>query len=65
MVEVRKGSHWQAVRAVFWGFFGVRKKADYESDAMHLTPVQVIVVGLVSALLFVLMVLGAVMLVTS
>lgn len=64
MADKKRGSHWQAAQAVFWSFFGVRKRADYENDAMHLTPVQVIVVGLISAVLFVLTVLGVVMLVT-
>jgi hypothetical protein len=43
-----------AFKAVFWSFFGVRKQADYDSDAKKVTPVQVIVAGLVSALVFVL-----------
>lgn len=64
MADRKAGSNWQAARAVFWGFFGVRKKSDYERDATHLTPAQVIIVGLVSAVLFVLTVLGVVMLVT-
>lgn len=60
----RRGSHWQAVKAVFWSFFGVRRKTDYEQDAVHLTPVQVIVIGLAGALIFIFTVLGIVMLVT-
>ena len=36
--------------AVFWSFFGVRKKADYESDAARLNPVHVIAAGIVGAL---------------
>lgn len=60
-----RGSHWQAARAVFWGFFGVRKKSHYEQDAVRLTPVQVIVVGLVSAAIFVLALLAIVWLVAS
>jgi hypothetical protein len=43
-----------AFKAVFWSFFGVRRQADYDSDARKITPVQVIVAGLVSALVFVL-----------
>lgn len=60
-----RGSHWQAARAVFWSFFGVRKKSHYEQDAALLTPVQVIVVGLVSAALFVLALLAIVWLVAG
>ncbi|KAB2308618.1 DUF2970 domain-containing protein [Betaproteobacteria bacterium SCN2] len=60
-----RGSLWQAARAVFWSFFGVRKKSHYEQDAVQLTPVQVIVMGLASAALFVLILLGIVWLVAN
>ena len=41
------------VRAVFWSFFGVRKRRDYESDAQQLNPVHVIIAGLIGAAIFV------------
>jgi hypothetical protein len=53
----------RAALAVFWSFFGVRKRRDYDADAGSLTPAQVIVAGLVGGLLFVLMVLLVVYLV--
>ena len=53
-----------AFRAVFWGFLGVRKGADYHSDAQRLKPQHVIAAGLVSAALFVLVLFGIVKLVT-
>lgn len=59
------GSHWQAAKAVFWSFFGVRKKSHYEQDAVQLTPVQVIVIGLIGAVLFIFTLLGVVWLVTG
>lgn len=61
----RRGSHWQAARAVFWSFFGVRKKTHYEQDAGRLSPLQIIVAGLVAAALLVLILLGIVWLVAS
>lgn len=61
----RKASHWQAARAVFWSFFGVRRKSDYERDALHLTPAQVVVIGLIGAAVFIALLLGVVMLVTA
>ncbi|MDX2219778.1 MAG: DUF2970 domain-containing protein [Burkholderiales bacterium] len=42
-----------AFRAVFWSFFGVRKQSEYEADQKRLKPVQVILAGVVSALVFV------------
>lgn len=43
----------QTARAVLWSFFGVRRKADYEKDAVQLNPVFVIIAGLIAAALFV------------
>jgi hypothetical protein len=51
--EPKKASHLQAVRAVFWSFFGVRRNRDYQSDAINLTMPQVIVSGIIGAILFV------------
>jgi Na+/H+ antiporter NhaB len=53
-----------AFKAVFWSFFGVRRKDNYEDDAKKLTPQAVIGAGLVSALVFVLALYGLVKLVT-
>jgi len=53
-----------AFKAVFWSFFGVRKKKEYDKDAKQLTPQAVIIAGLVSALVFVLALIGLVKLVT-
>ena len=54
----------QAFGAVFWSFLGIRKGRDYDQDARNLKPHQVIVVGLVCALIFVLVLFGIVRLVT-
>ena len=50
----RKGSVLGTVKAVLWGFLGVRRNADYQNDVASLNPVHLIVVGLVVALVFVL-----------
>lgn len=49
----RKVSFGATVKAVFWSFFGVRKKSDYEKDAAQLNPVHVVIAGLIGALLFI------------
>ena len=49
----RRGSFWQTMQAVAWSFFGVRRRADLERDAERLSPVHLIVGGLVAAALFV------------
>ncbi len=55
----------EAFRAVFWSFFGVRKRADYEADTQRLKPQHVIAAGLVSALVFVLAIFALVKWITS
>ena len=52
-VTRRKMSFGATMKAVFWSFFGVRKRQDYEKDAAHLNPVQVIIAGLIAAALFI------------
>ncbi|MBI1892459.1 MAG: DUF2970 domain-containing protein [Burkholderiales bacterium] len=49
----RKGSFFATMKAVFWSFFGVRKKSAYEEDAAHLNPVHVIIAGIIGALIFI------------
>ena len=49
-----KGGNVKAALAVFWSFFGVRKRRDYDDDAQSLTPAQVIVAGLIGGAIFVL-----------
>ena len=54
----------QAARAVFWSFFGVRKRSDYDADAAKLTLGQVVAAGVIGAALFIEALLGVVYLVT-
>ena len=53
-----------AFKAVFWSFFGVRRKTEYEADARRLTPKAVIAAGIVTAVVVVLALFGLVKLVT-
>ena len=49
----RKATLRQTAGAVFWSFFGVRKRSDHEADIQRLNPVHVIVMGILAAALFV------------
>ena len=49
----RKASLRQTAGAVFWSFFGVRKRADHEADIARLNPVHVIVMGILGAAIFI------------
>jgi len=53
-----------AFKAVFWSFFGVRRRSEYEADTQRLKPQHVIAAGIVSAVVFVLVLFGIVKLVT-
>lgn len=41
------------IRTVVFAFFGVRKRTQHEMETVHLKPVQIIVAGLLGAVLFV------------
>jgi hypothetical protein len=49
----RKASFAATIKAVFWSFFGIRKKSDYEKDAEQLNPVHVIIAGIIGAAIFI------------
>ena len=49
----RNASFGATMKAVFWSFFGIRKRSDYEKDAASLNPVHVIIAGLIGVLLFI------------
>ncbi len=44
----------QVIKAVFWSFLGIRRRAEYEKDAVALKPAQVIVAGIIGAIFLVL-----------
>ncbi|SMG32372.1 DUF2970 domain-containing protein [Paraburkholderia susongensis] len=49
----RKSSFGQSMRAVFWSFFGVRKRRDLEADAAQLNPLHVVAAALIGAAVFI------------
>jgi hypothetical protein len=53
-VQRRRGGLLDTVKAVLWGFLGVRRKADFQDDIAKLNPIHLMVVGVVLAFLFVL-----------
>ena len=48
-----KPSLWRSVRAVAWGFLGIRKRSGFEEDLAKISPLHVIAVGLVAVAVFV------------
>jgi hypothetical protein len=43
-----------AIKAVLWSFVGIRSKSEYQADITRLTMTQVVVAGIIGAVLFVL-----------
>jgi hypothetical protein len=52
-VSERKASFGATMKAVFWSFFGIRKRKDYEQDSANLNPVHLILAGLLGAAMFI------------
>ncbi|HEY9281609.1 MAG TPA: DUF2970 domain-containing protein [Eoetvoesiella sp.] len=49
----RKLNFFQTLKAVAWGFFGVRKGKGYSEDIERLNPVHLIIAGLIATIVFV------------
>lgn len=61
----RRASFLDVARAVFWSFLGVRKRKDYDSDSVSISPLQIVVAGILGGVLFVLTLVMVVRLVTG
>jgi hypothetical protein len=62
--EPKQASMGQVVHAVFWSFFGVRKGKHMQQDAVTMKPLQVIVVGVLFAVVLVFALLALVRFIT-
>jgi hypothetical protein len=51
--SVPKASTLRVFKTVFWSFFGVRRRTDNQDDFAGVTPVQIIVAGVIGAVIFV------------
>ncbi len=61
----RKATPLQVAKAVVSAFIGIRKRAAHERDVVTITPLQVIVAGVIGAAIFVLGLVLLVRFVTS
>jgi hypothetical protein len=48
----KKSSFLQSMKAVMWGFLGVRKQSGLQEDVASLSFVHIIIAGVVGALIF-------------
>jgi hypothetical protein len=49
----RRAGLLDVAKAVFWAFFGIRKRTAHEKDFVTLKPVQIIVAGIIGAAILV------------
>ena len=62
---MREAGPLDVAKAVFWSFLGIRKRSAHERDAVTLKPHQVIIAGIIGAIIFVLTLVMVVRIVTS
>jgi len=60
----KKAGVLQVASAVFWSFLGIRKSRDRDRDAASITPLQVVVAGVIGAAVLVFCIIMVVRLVT-
>jgi DUF2970 family protein len=58
--EPRDATLPQVIGAVFWSFFGIRRGKHMRRDAVTIRPQQVIIVGVLAAVVFVLVLISVV-----
>ncbi len=46
---------WRTIVAVSWSFLGIRKSSEFKEDTVRITPLHILVVGVVACFLFVTM----------
>jgi hypothetical protein len=63
--ENKRAGVMQVAKAVMWSFMGIRNKSDLENDAEMITPVQVVIGGIIGGLIFVISLMLLVRLVVS
>lgn len=54
----RRAGFWATIKAVLWGFVGIRKRSGYIHDATSLDPKAIIFAGVLGGVLFVVAILA-------
>jgi len=47
------GSIWTAAKTIAGSFLGIRRRAEHDADAQGLSPVRIVIAGVVGAAIFV------------
>lgn len=51
--DVAKPSVWRSIKLVAWSFLGIRSNREYQQDLAKVSPVHVVLVGIVGVLFLV------------
>lgn len=58
--DKRRGSLLRTMRAVGWGFLGLRKGSEYQQDLQTISPLHLIAVAIIAVVVLVLALVGVV-----
>lgn len=61
----RKASFASTMKAVFWSFFGLRRKSDFDTDSAKLNPLHIVIAALLGVAVFIGLLITIVKLVVS
>ena len=62
---IAQSTLWRTIVAVSWSFLGIRKGSEFKEDTARITPLHILVVGVVACFLFVAMLILVVNLVVA
>lgn len=49
----KKASFLYSLKAVFWSFFGLRRKSDFDTDSARLNPLHIVIAALIGVAVFI------------
>jgi len=49
----KNASFLYSLKAVFWSFFGLRRKSDFDTDSAKLNPVHIVIAALIGVAVFI------------
>ena len=61
----KKASFMYSMKAVFWSFFGLRRKSDFDSDSAKLNPVHIVIAAVICVAIFITLLISVVKIVVS
>jgi len=62
---IAQSTLWRTIVAVSWSFLGIRKGSEFKEDTARITPLHILVVGVVACFLFVAMLIFVVNMVVA